>query len=129
MMSKKMLHLISNALILFVVISLMGCSIGQKKKYGQPIDSESGQLVEIESLFADTQNYQGKNVIVEAKVVQVCQASGCWIIVSEGAEQLFVQFYDFTVTMSAGTPIRVQGEIRIRNQVPYLAGQGLEVLL
>ncbi len=127
-MLKKTLLLISAAvLILFAVIYLTGCSTGQKN-YGQPIDSGLGQSVEIDSILADTENYLGENVVVEAKVVQVCESSGCWIIVSDGKNRLFVQFYDFTVVLSQGTPIRVQGEIRIQNQVPYLAGQGLEVL-
>ena len=105
----------------FATVGLAG------KTFGKPIDEKKGTAVELKVLFANLAQYEGKNVIVEGKAVQVCQTSGCWLIVSDGANQLFAQFFDFTVKMPAGGKVRLQGEVRKRNGAPYLVGTGVEL--
>lgn len=129
-MSKKTLLWLSLGFILvlglaaFVMLRPSG-----NQAYGAAIDRTKGLEVQFEKLFSDTSSYLEKDVIVEAKVVQVCQTSGCWLILSDGANQLFVQFYDFTLTkMSPGTRIRVQGQLRLQNGAPYMVGRGLEIV-
>ncbi len=128
-MSGKTL-LLSSAVVgaLALVAFFAARGAGGSAKYGAPIDSAGVDTVELASLFANTQAYVGRKVIVEAQAGQVCQTSGCWIMVTDGANQLFVQFYDFTVKLRPGTRVRVQGEVRIQNNAPYLVGQGLEVM-
>jgi hypothetical protein len=43
------------------------------------------------------------NVIIEATIVDVCQKKGCWMRVSDGDQELFVRFqdYSFFVPMNA----------------------------
>lgn len=129
-MSKRILLLLSGAAIvtLILVAFLVLRGVEGSSEYGTPIDTTEAQTVELTSLFANTQAYAGKKVIVDGRVGQVCQTSGCWITVTDGANQLFVQFYDFTVKLRTGTRIRVQGEVRIQNNAPYLVGQGVEVI-
>lgn len=111
------------ALVAFFVARGAGGSL----KYGAPIDISKAETVELASLFADTQAYVGRKVIVDAQAGQVCQTSGCWITVTDGVNLLFVQFYDFTVKLKPGAQVRVQGTVRIINNAPYLVGEGLEV--
>jgi hypothetical protein len=99
-----------------------------QKAYGAPIDMNKGNTAELSSLLNEPMLYSGSNVIVQGRTGQVCRSSGCWLIITDGVNQLFVQFYDFTVQLPPGSPVRVQGELRMQNQVPYLAGEGLEVL-
>ncbi|HHY46432.1 MAG TPA: hypothetical protein GX506_03935 [Firmicutes bacterium] len=129
-MSKRILLLLSGAAIVTLILIAFPVLRGVKgsSKYGTPIDTTEAQTVELTSLFANTQAYVGKKVIVDGQAGQVCQTSGCWITVTDGANQLFVQFYDFTVKLRPGTRIRVQGEVRIQNNAPYLVGQGVEVI-
>ena len=97
--------------------------------YGKPMDAASAEVVEFAKLFSNTADYIGKNVIVEARIGVVCPTAGCWITLVDGPNQLLVQFYDFTVKrLSSKTRVRVSGQLRIRNQAPYLAARGLEIL-
>ena len=101
---------------------------GKERFYGKPLEEKAGQAVALPELFARTGEFVEKKVIVEGQIGQVCQTSGCWITITDGTNQLFVQFYDFTVRLKPGTKVRASGQVRMRNRAPYLAAQGLEVL-
>jgi hypothetical protein len=101
---------------------------GKGRTYGKQIDENSGTMVELKALFSKTSEYVEKQIVVEGRIGQVCPTSGCWITLTDGANQLMVQFYDFTVGLSSGTLVKVSGQLRMRNRAPYLAAQGLEVL-
>jgi len=63
----------------FVIISalLVSCgSTGQKEVSSKTEGSEKGAKVEFASLIANPENYVGKNIIVEGKVVHVCTETG-----------------------------------------------------
>jgi hypothetical protein len=127
-MSKKIfISIIILAILSFGAYRLFQPSTGRGKVYGQDIDSAAGEAASISAIAGDPAAYEGRNVIIEAKIARVCQTSGCWLILTDGANNLFVQFYDFTVNVPAGKTARVQGVIRLQNQAPYLAGQGMEI--
>jgi len=111
-----------------VAFALTPSAEGKGKAYGKPIHASSGKAVELPLLFSKTADYIEQNVVVEGRIAQVCPTSGCWITLTDGTNQLFVQFYDFTVRISSGTPVKVSGQLRMRNKAPYLAAQGLEVM-
>lgn len=129
-MSRKTFLLLSGAAVAVLVVAaaFVVRGSGGSFKYGVPIDAATAETVQLASLFADTQAYVGKKIIVDAQAGQVCQTSGCWITVTDGANQLFVQFYDFTVKLRPGARVRVQGTVRTMNNAPYLIGEGLEVV-
>ena len=117
------------ALMGFALMAVPAVSYASPKVYGNPIDKAKGQTVEIAKIFSDSNQYVGKKVIVEGKAGQVCQTSGCWLLLTDGDNnQLYVQFYDFTVRLGTGTKLMVQGELRTQNKVPYLVADGLEVV-
>lgn len=103
-------------------------SAARENQFGKSIDSGRGEATTLADVTADPDRYAGRTVIVEGNVGQVCRSSGCWLILTDGSASLYVRFYDFTVNLSSGIRLRVQGEVRVQNQVPYLAGQGVEVL-
>ena len=110
-----------------LVVVGAACSPG-KSTYGAPIDMGKGSAVQLRQIFANTQEYEAKNVIVEGTTGQICQASGCWLMLTDGTHQLFVQFYTFTAQLRTGSRVRVQGVLKSQNQVPYLVGEGLEIM-
>ena len=117
------------ALLSIALMAVPAASEASGKVYGNPIDKAKGQTVEIANIFSDSNRYVGKKVIVEGKAGQVCQTSGCWLLLTDGGNnQLYVQFYDFTVRLGTGTRLRIQGELRTQNKVPYLVADGLEVV-
>lgn len=115
-------------LIVALAVGLAGGTALAGKSYGAPIDLKKGKVVQIDEVFANTEEYLGKNIIVEGPVATVCQTSGCWLTLDGGANQLYVQFFDFTVRLSPKTKVQVQGELRKKSGTPYLVGQGLMVL-
>ena len=131
-MSKKSIAVISLVAVVVaavVMVLMQAPSAGGKGSvYGKPLDANSGQTVELSALFARTGEFVEKKVIVEGEIGQTCQTSGCWITITDGANQLFVQFYDFTIRLKSGTKIKASGQVRLRNKAPYLAAQGLEIL-
>jgi hypothetical protein len=63
----------------FVIISVMLVSCGTKGKKdvaSKSEEAEKGAKVEFASLIANPENYVGKNIIVEGKVVHVCTETG-----------------------------------------------------
>lgn len=128
-MSRKTLLLLSVAVVVVLIAAafLVLKGSGKGRSYGT-VDPANAQTVKMTSIFADPQSLQGKTVIVEGTAVQVCQTSGCWITMSDGTNQLFVQFYDFTVRFRPGSRVRVQGQVRIQNNAPYIVGQGVQVV-
>jgi hypothetical protein len=130
-MSKKKFLLFSvMGILLTVVLTLASIQPveGKGRAYGKQINENSGKTIDLPVLFSKTTEYFEKNIVVEGRIGQVCQTSGCWITLTDGANQLMVQFYDFTVRLSPGTLVKVSGQLRVRNKAPYLAAQGLEVL-
>jgi hypothetical protein len=59
----------------------------------------------------------GKTVAVEGVISDVCQTKGCWLIMTDGKEQLRVQFegYSFFVPWEAkGKKIKAQGVVKMK---------------
>ncbi|KAF0155372.1 MAG: hypothetical protein FD159_2199 [Syntrophaceae bacterium] len=113
--------------VLLILLTSTSCS-SEGEKFGAPIDAKKGSAVTLNQIFINPAGYEGKNVIVESQAGQVCQTSGCWVMLTDGMNQLFVQFYSFTVRPPKGSTLRVQGVLKLQNKVPFLAGEGLEIL-
>ncbi len=59
----------------------------------------------------------GKTVAVEGVISDVCQTKGCWLIMTDGKQQLRVQFegYSFFVPWEAkGKKIKAQGVVKMK---------------
>lgn len=113
--------------ILILILTATSCS-SQGKSYGTPIDGNKGSAATLAQIFANPSAFEEKNVILEGQAGQICQTSGCWVMLTDGTHQLFVQFYSFTVRPPKGSTLRVQGVLKTQNKVPFLAGEGLEIL-
>ncbi len=129
-MSSKKLLLISILMVMILAVGLFliirPVGVGEAQ-YGRALDHGAARAVGIEAIFSQPDNFLGEEIIVTGEVGQVCATSGCWIILHENGYSLYVQFFDFTVDLPAGKKVLVQGELRIQNGVPYLAGKGLEI--
>ena len=73
-------------ILLFVVAILMSVSsfAEDAKKYGKEITST--EKVQISELLESPKNYEGKKVLVEGTVLNVCAKRGCWIELSSDKE-------------------------------------------
>jgi len=114
--------------IAFTVLLTFTSGYSKEKSYGAIIDTKKGTIAELNKIMVSPVAYEGKNVIVQGKTGQICQTSGCWVLITDGTSELFVQFYTFTIRPSKGSTVRVQGVLKFRNKVPYLAAEGLEII-
>jgi len=57
-------------------------------------------------------NY-GRSIVVQGKVVEVCQEEGCWMVITDGSTRLRMSFKDeaFTVPMHTKGEVVVEGTI------------------
>jgi len=113
--------------VLALLVGVTSCR-SESNIYGKPIDLKKGQQVTLAQIFAEPGKYEEKNIILEAKTGLICQASGCWVMLTDGTNQLLAQFYTFTVRPPKGSAIRVQGVLKTQNKVPYLATESLEIM-
>ena len=51
--------------------------------YGTDINP-SNTVLQIKDIFADLSGYEGKTVVVEGMISEVCKAGGCWTVITDG---------------------------------------------
>ena len=88
----------------------------QENSFGAGV-SNPDAAVSLADVSRQLDTVDSLNVIVKAKVSDVCQAKGCWMNLADGTntteEQIFVQFYDYGFFMPkdiAGREVIVEGK-------------------
>ena len=79
--------------------------------FGAPLP-ESGEVVGVGELVENSENCQGKDVLVETRIAKVCQKKGCFFVAQEGADTVRVTFRDygfFIPTDSGGKTVTLAG--------------------
>ncbi len=51
--------------------------------YGADITAGSS-VIKVEDIFADLKGYEGKTVVVEGAMSELCRSGGCWTIITDG---------------------------------------------
>jgi hypothetical protein len=60
------------------------------KTFGATVAAQ--QAVTLEEVVANLDQYEGKQVIVRAKVKEVCKTMGCWMMLEDGKKGVRVRF-------------------------------------
>lgn len=74
--------------------------------------SGSFEKVALENLVANSDQYQGQEVLVETRIAKVCQKKGCFFIAQSGADSVRITFEDygfFIPTDSGGKQVMLAG--------------------
>ena len=73
-------------ILLFVFTVLMSVNLvaDDAKKYGKEITST--EKVKISEILENPKNYEGKKVLVEGTILNVCAKRGCWIELASDKE-------------------------------------------
>ncbi len=80
-------------IILIFVASLLiiGISVaGAKKKFGKQLSLK--ETTKVSAILADPEKYNGKKVLVEGPIVDVCKERGCWIKIGSDKEFESIRF-------------------------------------
>ena len=103
-------------LSIIVVTILVSVSLLAKdvKKYGKEITST--EKVKVSDILENPENYEGKKVLVEGTVLNVCEKRGCWIELASDKEfetiRVKVKDGDIVFPMEAkGKTALVEGEV------------------
>jgi hypothetical protein len=84
--------------------------------YGAEIDGVL-PVQKISDIFADLEGYQNKNVVVEGTLSEVCQAMGCWTVVTDGTNNIramTLHKYFLPKDLKAGLKIVISGEFETK---------------
>jgi hypothetical protein len=97
-------------LILFFITPINA----QEKEYGAGITLK--EKTPVTQILNDPTNYEGKKVLVEGKVLDVCQHAGCWMEISGSApgEKIKVKVKDGEIVFpveAKGHTALVEGEV------------------
>lgn len=97
---------------LIIIIFISGLSVAQEK-FGKEITLE--EKTEISEILSGPTDYVGKKVLVEGKVLIVCQMAGCWMeIANEDGQKIRVKVKDGEIVFpkeAAGKMALVEGEV------------------
>ena len=62
--------------------------------FGAPLP-ETGVPIEIGDLLANSDAYEGKDVLLTTRIAKVCQKKGCFFVAQHGADTVRVTFKDY----------------------------------
>jgi len=104
---RKVILLLMCGLLTFV-------SYSGSNKYGKKVTVK--EKTKISDILSQPKKFDGKRVLVEGQVVDVCTNQGCWIMISEGKDSEPIRFkvddgvIVFPVEEKGGT-VRAQGVV------------------
>jgi starvation-inducible outer membrane lipoprotein len=113
-------------LALVMVLILSGCGQKKENKYGKQISDYN--LTNIDAILKDSEDYDGKTVTVQGKIILECPVGG-WFNLQQDAAILFVDLHPsgFVIPQKTGHIVTVQGTLKIRDKTPTLIGTGVEI--
>ncbi len=82
--------------------------------YGNPFTLSDAPITSVDFL-QDPGQYDGKTVIVEGRIADVCQKAGCWLVLAEGDKSIRVRTkaHRFYVAKDAtGQTARIEGLVK-----------------
>jgi len=85
--------------------------------YGNDIDAVTSVL-KIADIMANVESYQNKSVVVEGTLSEVCQAMGCWTIVTDGTNDIramTLHKYFLHKDILSGSKVIVAGEFEVKD--------------
>lgn len=116
-----------NKLTLFALSTAFVAACSASRHYGAPVPAS--EPVKAVTLLHHPELFEGKTVVLEAQLAEVCPVKGCWAIVRDGERELRVTFKDYGFFLpldSAGSIARMEGEFRVVEMPADLARHYLE---
>jgi hypothetical protein len=82
------------------------------KHFGAPFTD--AKVVALDKAISDVEKYAGKPIKIEGEIKDVCQAKGCWLVVTDGERAMRVSFKDygfFVPKDAAGKKVVLEGTV------------------
>jgi hypothetical protein len=116
------------ALVILVLSGVTLAAAGEGKTYGKKITVRD--VTPIADILANPDKYEGKQVLVEGQVGDVCKKMGCWMVLkAEGkADSIRIKVKDGEIVFpqeARGKMARAQGVVSVRTMTrEQLIAQG-----
>jgi hypothetical protein len=84
--------------------------------YGADIDATE-PVLKLSDIFTNAEGYQNKKVVLEGTMTEVCQAMGCWTVITDGTNNVRAQTlhkYFLPKDLPVGSKVVVAGEFEIK---------------
>lgn len=128
MMPFRLRFIANNLLWILLFWSDLGLS---SDTFGAPFSGQS-QNIELTELANQYQKHQGQLVQLRAKVKQVCEKKGCWMVLDDGQGQIRVTFKDYSFFVPRklnGQTVTVEGFLQkktrsVAEQQHFLSDEG-----
>jgi hypothetical protein len=119
----------SIAALMIFLLTVCSALAGNPKKYGKEITLK--EPTRVSDILANPAKYDGKRVLVEGAVVDVCKKRGCWIKVAGDREFESIQFKveDGVIVFpmeAKGKTARAEGVVSVKTYSEDLITQGKE---
>lgn len=107
----------STILFLTVLIFAQTASAGDGKNYGKELTLK--EVTKISDILANPESYNGKRILVEGSIVDVCKERGCWIKIASDKdfESLTFKVEDGVITFpldAKGKKVHGEGVISVK---------------
>jgi uncharacterized protein YdeI (BOF family) len=115
------------ALILGVSAGLIVAGCGQKTGlYGKPLTET--KATSVSELFKNPDNFAGKTVRVEGKIVQECPAGG-WFMLKDNTGVIFVDLHpsQIAIPQAVNHSIAAQGKVKKESGQVSVIGEGVDL--
>ena len=112
--------------MLALVALFSGCG-KQERHFGGEVGQETPVTVSVLVSKADT--YLGKSLVVQGRIGPVCQTAGCWCVLQDGKDQLYVSLTSFTLPRNVmGKSCRAAGRLIMRDARLTFLATGIDLL-
>ena len=125
----QMNNRIRTSLVIVIVVGLVpaitGCAKRQEQ-YGQAISSH--QVTSMASILTAPDEYMGKTVIVQGKIVEECP-TGCWFDIQQGGAKMRIDIHPagLAIPQRVGKTVTVEGQVINRDGQVLVSGRGVEI--
>ncbi len=109
-----------------LLILCAGCA-KEERHFGGAVGEEAP--VSVSAVVSSVDTYLDESFIVQGRIGSVCQTAGCWCVLHEGTDQLYVSLTSFTLPRkAAGESCRAAGRLIMRNERLTFLATGLDLL-
>ena len=85
---------IAIALLLLTAAGITGCGSEKMAVYGEDFSVSGKELPKVSEVVSDTTMHD-REIVLTGMITDVCQKKGCWIVVTDGTEQMRITFKDY----------------------------------
>ncbi len=101
-------------LTILLAIFMIACSQPGQESASQSFGAEitMTEPIKLAEVYSNPADYDGQEILLEGKIVEVCQKKGCWFKMTDGNHELTVKFKDYAFFVpkdAAESIVRVQG--------------------